>query len=112
MGKKSVATRSSEPAESKAVEEARKLNPYGLEQFAGEGPLFWIRQLAGLFTVILGSLILATSYSEDHWFLPFNPEYGAYVSLAVIAVGGIVHEFRPWKVRLDTSLARNASQRP
>lgn len=75
------------------------MDPYGFEQYAGEGPMFWIRQLAGLVIVIIGSLILATSYTEDHWYLPFNPEYGAYVSLVVIGLGALVHEFRPWKVR-------------
>lgn len=97
MGKKSSAARAGK-AEQSAIDEAAKMDPYGWEQYAGEGPMFWIRQLAGLVIVILGSLILATSYTEDHWYLPFNPDYGAYVSLAVIALGALVHEFRPWKV--------------
>jgi hypothetical protein len=111
MGKKSAATRSSaQTAEQKAVEKAQKLDPYGFEQFAGEGPLFWIRQLAGLFIVILGSLVLASSYTEEHWYLPFDPQYGAYASLALIAVGAIVHEFRPWKARPNSCLLMNAAQ--
>lgn len=99
MGKKSAAARSGATDKDAQIEAAKKMDPYGWEQYSGEGPIFWIRQLAGLFIVILGSLILASSYTEEHWYLPFNPEYGAYASLVVIALGAIVHEFRPWKVR-------------
>lgn len=109
MGKKgaaaSKAARSGAPkapaskAKSSKVKDAEKIDPYSWEQYSGEGPIFWIRQLAGLFIVVIGTLILASSYSEDHWILPINPEYGAYVSLATIALGALVHEFRPWKVR-------------
>jgi hypothetical protein len=98
MGKKSAAARSSAAADPE-LEKAKKMDPYGWEQYSGEGPIFWMRQLAGLFIVILGSLILASSYSEEHWYLPIDPKYGAYVSLVTIALGALVHEFRPWKVR-------------
>jgi hypothetical protein len=98
MGKKSSAARRSGATTSTPEDDATKLPNYGLEQFRGEGPLFWIRQFAGLLIVVLGALILASAYFEDASWLPVSPEYRPYLALAVIVAGAIVHEFRPWKV--------------
>lgn len=52
--------------------------------------------------VILGTLVLCTSYTEDYWYLPIDAEYGPYAALAIICFGAVVHELRPWKVLLPT----------
>lgn len=49
--------------------------------------------------VIIGTLILCSSYTEDYWYLPIDKDWGPYAALGIICVGAIVHELRPWKVR-------------
>lgn len=80
---------------------------YGFKQYAGEGPLFYLRQFGGFGLVVIGALILATSYNEDWQLIKMSPDVASYVSLAVIVLGAIVHELRPWKVRSSATLVRN-----
>jgi hypothetical protein len=64
-----------------------------------QGAMFYIRQFAGFVLVIIGTLVLATSYSEEYRLIPVDKNTAPYVSLGIIALGALVHEFRPWKVR-------------
>ena len=72
---------------------------YGFKQFEGEGPIFYLRQFGGFGLVVIGALILASSYNEEWQLIKLSPDVASYVSLAVIVLGAIVHELRPWKVR-------------
>eukprot|EP00892_Ulva_mutabilis_P011083 jgi/Ulvmu1/8347/UM042_0053.1 len=70
---------------------------YGFEQFRGEGIGFYVRQLGGFVLVIIGTLIMCSSYTEDYWFMPLDKEWGPYFALAIICLGAVIHEMRPWK---------------
>lgn len=108
MGKKAASTRRSGAGGSaEAKDDASRVPNYGFEQFRNEGPLFWIRQLGGLVLVVLGSVILASAYTEDYWYLPLPPEYGPYCAIALIFLGAVVHEFRPWKVRYINAICQD-----
>lgn len=70
---------------------------YGFAQFKGEGPLFFLRQFGGFALVVLGSLLLASSYRDDLALVPLTATQKAYLSFAVIVFGALVHELRPYK---------------
>jgi preprotein translocase subunit Sec61beta len=93
-----VKSKSNESPAKASVKSATPPKNSFFSEFAGEGPVFYIRQFAGFAFVILGVVILATSYSEDLQIIPISPTVAVYVSLAAIIVGAILHEFRPWKV--------------
>lgn len=76
----------------------RRQETIGFGQFAGEGPLFYIRQFSGLIICAVGALFLVTSYTETWKILPFRESTSSYVGLAIMAVGAAVHEVRPFKV--------------
>lgn len=68
--------------------------------------MFYVQQLGGFVLVIIGTLILCSSYTEEYWYLPIDKEYGPYAALAIICLGAVIHELRPWKVLLPTALRR------
>lgn len=75
-----------------------------------QGPIFYVKQLGGFILVIIGTLILCSSYTEEYWYLPIDKEYGPYAALAIICLGAVVHELRPWKVLLPTLLRHSPEE--
>ena len=76
----------------------KHMTTYGFAQFAGEGPLFYMRQFGGFVICSIGAIILFSSYNEDWKFLPVSTSTASYIALFVMGVGAIVHEIRPFRV--------------
>eukprot|EP01025_Chloroclados_australasicus_P047473 TRINITY_DN5325_c0_g1_i1.p2 TRINITY_DN5325_c0_g1~~TRINITY_DN5325_c0_g1_i1.p2 ORF type:complete len:155 (-),score=11.58 TRINITY_DN5325_c0_g1_i1:310-774(-) len=97
MGKESKRSKSAASNGVAAPKQKQQPAQYGFyAPFKDEGPLFFIRQYAGVLIVMLGVFILATSYSEMEW-LPLSPNQSIYASFGIVCVGAIIHELRPWK---------------
>jgi hypothetical protein len=98
MAPKKKAGKSAQPPEEPGTKRGER--PYrGFGQYAGEGPVFFIRQFSGFVLATIGVLIMASGYSEDYRVVPLSPTNTMYLSLAVMLVGLVLHELRPWKVR-------------
>jgi hypothetical protein len=99
-GKKKAAAAASTSQDKPAGETALGDKPYmGFGQYAGEGPMFFVKQFSGLVVAAIGVLIMVSSYSEDYNFVPLDPTGTMWVALVIMMIGLGLHELRPWKVR-------------